>query len=53
MMSTQLTSWLLFQNAAAHFGEVEIVSKEGSGTHRYRYRDFAERCDIVITGSGD
>ena len=43
MMPTQLTSWLLFQNAATHFGEVEIVSKEAAGTHRYSYRAFTER----------
>jgi fatty-acyl-CoA synthase len=48
MMSTQLTSWLLFQNAAAHFGEVEIVSKEASGTHRYRYGEFAERAQQLM-----
>jgi fatty-acyl-CoA synthase len=47
-MPTQLTSWLLFQNAAAHFGEVEIVSKEPTGTHRYRYRDFAGRAQQLM-----
>src|SRR5215510_11590121 len=48
MMPTQLTSWLLFQNAAAHFGEVEIVSKEAAGTHRYTYRDFAARTQQLM-----
>jgi fatty-acyl-CoA synthase len=48
MMPTQLTSWLLFQNAADHFGEVEIVSKEGSGVHRYTYRDFAQRTQQLM-----
>jgi fatty-acyl-CoA synthase len=48
MMPTQLTSWLLFQNAATHFGEVEIVSKEAAGTHRYRYRAFTERTQQLM-----
>jgi fatty-acyl-CoA synthase len=48
MMPTQLTSWLLFQNAATHFGEVEIVSKEAAGTHRYRYRAFTERAQQLM-----
>jgi fatty-acyl-CoA synthase len=48
MMPTQLTSWLLFQNAAAHFGEVEIVSKEAAGTHRYTYREFAARAQQLM-----
>src|SRR4051794_29172406 len=48
MMPTQLTSWLLFQNAATHFGEVEIVSKEPAGTHRYSYRAFTERAQQLM-----
>jgi fatty-acyl-CoA synthase len=48
MMPTQLTSWLLFQNAATHFGEVEIVSKEAAGTHRYRYHAFTERAQQLM-----
>src|ERR1041384_2559215 len=48
MMQTQLTSWLLFQNAATHFGEVEIVSKEPGGSHRYRYREFARRTQQLM-----
>jgi fatty-acyl-CoA synthase len=48
MMPTQLTSWLLFQNAADHFGEVEIVSKEASEVHRYTYRDFARRTQQLM-----
>lgn len=51
MMPTLLTSWLVFQNAAAQFGEVEIVSKEPGWLHRYWHRDFAraliERIDAV------
>ncbi|HEX8111496.1 MAG TPA: long-chain fatty acid--CoA ligase [Kofleriaceae bacterium] len=47
-MPTQLTSWLLFQNAATHFGEVEIVSKEATGTHRYSYRAFTERAQQLM-----
>jgi fatty-acyl-CoA synthase len=48
MMPTQLTSWLLFQNAATHFGEVEIVSKEPGRVHRYCYRDFASRAQQLM-----
>ncbi len=48
MMATQLTSWLLFQNATTHFGEVEIVSKEATGTHRYTYREFARRTQQLM-----
>jgi len=48
MMPMQLTSWLLFQNAADHFGEIEIVSKEASGVHRYTYRDFARRAQQLM-----
>jgi fatty-acyl-CoA synthase len=48
MMPTQLTSWLLFQNAATHFGEVEIVSKEATRTHRYTYREFAGRAQQLM-----
>ncbi|TMQ05403.1 MAG: long-chain fatty acid--CoA ligase [Deltaproteobacteria bacterium] len=48
MMPTQLTSWLLFQNAATHFGEVEIVSKEAAGTHRYSYLAFARRSQQLM-----
>src|SRR5215468_9704698 len=48
MMPTQLTSWLLFQNAATHFGEVEIVSKEASGTHRYTYLEFSRRAQQLM-----
>jgi fatty-acyl-CoA synthase len=48
MMPTQLTSWLLFQNAATHFGEIEIVSKEATRTHRYTYREFAQRAQQLM-----
>jgi fatty-acyl-CoA synthase len=48
MMPTQLNSWLMFQNAATHFGEVEIVSKEPGGLHRYCYRDFARRAQQLM-----
>jgi fatty-acyl-CoA synthase len=48
MMPTQLTSWLLFQNAEAHHGEVEIVSRLGAGEHRYRYADFARRSQQLM-----
>ena len=48
MMPTQLTSWLLFQNAATHFGEVEIVSKEAAGIHRYTYAAFAARSQQLM-----
>ena len=48
MMATQLTSWLLFQNAAVHAGEVEIVSKVPGGMHRYCYREFAARAQQLM-----
>lgn len=48
MMTTQLTSWLMFQNAATHFGEVEIMSKEPGGFHRYTYREFASRAQQLM-----
>jgi len=48
MMPTQLNSWLLFQNAAPHFGDVEIVSKEAGGLHRYTFRDFAHRAQQLM-----
>ena len=48
MMPTQLTSWLLFQNAAVHHREVEIVSKEGGVVHRYTYGDFARRAQQLM-----
>jgi acyl-CoA synthetase (AMP-forming)/AMP-acid ligase II len=48
MMPTQLTSWLLFQNAAAHHREVEIVSKEGDVVHRHTYGDFARRAQQLM-----
>src|SRR5262245_58560332 len=48
MMPTQLTSWLMFQNAAPHFGEVEIVSKTSGRIHRYSYRDFASRAHQLM-----
>jgi fatty-acyl-CoA synthase len=48
MMPMQLTSWLLFQNAADHFGEVEIVSKEGDRAHRYTFTDFARRAQQLM-----
>ena len=48
MMPTQLTAWLLFQNAATHFGDVEIVSREASRIHRYTYREFARRSQQLM-----
>ena len=48
MMPTQLTSWLLFQNAATHFADVEIVSREASRIHRYTYREFARRSQQLM-----
>ena len=48
MMPTQLSSWLMFQNAATHLGEVEIVSKEAGGLHRYCYRDFSRRAQQLM-----
>src|SRR5688572_1013197 len=48
MMPTQLNSWLLFQNAATHFGKVEIVSKHDGGIHRYTYARFAARAQQLM-----
>jgi fatty-acyl-CoA synthase len=49
MMPTQLTSWLLFQNAAPHFGNVEIVSREHGGElHRHTFADFARRAQQLM-----
>ena len=48
MMPTQLNSWLLFQNAATHFGKVEIVSKQDGGVHRYTYESFARRAQQLM-----
>jgi fatty-acyl-CoA synthase len=48
MMPIQLDAWLLFQNAATHFGEVEIVSKLDTGLHRYTYTQFARRAQQLM-----
>jgi fatty-acyl-CoA synthase len=48
MMPTQLNSWLLFQNAATHFGEVEVVSRVEGGIHRYTYADFSRRAQQLM-----
>jgi fatty-acyl-CoA synthase len=48
MMPAQLNSWLLFQNARAHFAQVEIVSREPGGLHRYTYGDFARRAEQLM-----
>jgi fatty-acyl-CoA synthase len=48
MMPTELTAWLLFQNAATHFGDVEIVSNEPGGPHRYRTAEFARRAQQLM-----
>jgi len=48
MMPTQLNAWLLFQNAATHFGEVEIVSGQEGGVHRYTYARFARRAQQLM-----
>jgi fatty-acyl-CoA synthase len=47
-MNTPLGTWLLFQNAATHHGDVEIVSREGSGAHRYAFADFARRAQQLM-----
>src|SRR5256885_1658608 len=48
MMQTQLDAWLMFQNAATHFGDVEIVSKLPSGVLRYTYAEFARRTQKLM-----
>jgi fatty-acyl-CoA synthase len=48
MMPTQLTSWLLFQNAESHFGTVEIVSREHGELHRTTFAAFARRAQQLM-----
>jgi fatty-acyl-CoA synthase len=48
MMPTQLNAWLLFQNAATHFGEVEVVSRLDGGLHRETYAQFAARAQQLM-----
>ena len=48
MMPTQLNAWLMMQNAATHFGDVEIVSAVDAGTHRYTYADFSRRAQRLM-----
>ncbi len=48
MMETELNSWLLFQNAATHFGSVEIVSNQPGGVHRHTFADFARRAQQLM-----
>ena len=46
MMAVQLNAWLLFQNAQAHFGQTEIVSKAHDEVHRYTYAEFTRRAHL-------
>jgi fatty-acyl-CoA synthase len=48
MMPTQLNAWILFQNAATHFGEVEVVSRLEGGLHRETYAQFAARAQQLM-----
>ena len=48
MMSTPLTSWLLFQNAATHHGTTQIVSNQPGGVHRYTFADFSRRAQQLM-----
>ncbi len=48
MMSTQLTSWLMFQNAETHFGTTEIVSREHGVDHRTTYAEMARRAQQLM-----
>jgi acyl-CoA synthetase (AMP-forming)/AMP-acid ligase II len=48
MMPMQLNSWLLFQNAATHFGKVEIVSNLEGGVHRHTFADFSRRAQQLM-----
>ena len=48
MMAVQLNAWLLFQNAQAHFGQTEIVSKAHDEVHRYTYAEFTRRTEQLM-----
>ncbi len=43
MMQIELGTWLLFQNAATHHGDVEVVSAEGDHVVRTSYRELVAR----------
>ena len=47
-MPVQLNAWLLFQNAATHFGKVEIVSNQEGGAHRYTFEAFTRRAQQLM-----
>jgi len=49
MMDVELNAWLLFEHAADHFGDVEIVTALSGGTlHRYTYADFSRRAQQLM-----
>ena len=49
MMDVQLNSWLLFDHAVRHHGDVEVVTRfPGGEVHRYRYRDFTSRAQRLM-----
>lgn len=48
MMDVELNSWLLFTHAREHFSDVEVVSLEAKGKHRYTYGDFAKRAQQLM-----
>ena len=48
MMSIELGAWLLFQNAATHHGDVEIVSAEPGGLVRTTFAAFSRRAQQLM-----
>ena len=49
MMDVELNSWLLFEHAARHFPEVEIVTQPAGGKrHRTNYGEFSARAQQLM-----
>jgi fatty-acyl-CoA synthase len=48
MMDVQLNSWLLFEHAARHHAEVEVVTQLPGQRHRYTYGEFSARAQRLM-----
>jgi fatty-acyl-CoA synthase len=49
MMNASLNSWMMFEHAARHFPDTEIVSQVAPGLrHRYTYADFSRRAQQLM-----
>ena len=49
MMDLPLNIWLLFDHAARHYADVEVVSlMEPGRPHRYTYGDFSKRARVTL-----